>query len=450
MARETLKVHSKGGFTTIYNLTIRDNNLSNKSLGLLVKLLSLPENWNFSFNGIVAICKDGKSAVSSEMEELKASGYLYIDKVRDKDGTYLYNYNVYDTPQEELIKAYKERKLLKNKDISPEPDFPVLDNPELENQDTYQINNNKEEIIKDKKDKKLTNFKDDRFIELFIGEDYKWIIKRPVNIYALLLSWIYFLYRKMYITGIIGLIITGIVCRLYPSFIYIYIPIVMILSGIVFNPLYKAYANFRINRIREKNYGTDDFAIEQICQEKGGTNVVITLIVFLVFLIIMFRTYYKVIINNENTEFWTENSENRANCISNAKSDYKILTDKGVSGILEGAVCNIRRTNSTKSYDIYIKISNKDSNVDKYIYFKDGKDTVTIEGMSVDLQDLQNKNKENTITEEEKTALNRMLEIKDKYIKVSSDSNTEDELIRKRKNKDEKLNYVFSKDEILR
>ena len=40
MARETLKVHSKGGFTTIYNLTIRDNNLSNKSLGLLVKLLS--------------------------------------------------------------------------------------------------------------------------------------------------------------------------------------------------------------------------------------------------------------------------------------------------------------------------------------------------------------------------------------------------------------------------
>ena len=55
MARETLKVHSKGGFTTIYNLTIRDNNLSNKSLGLLVKLLSLPENWNFSFNGIVVL-----------------------------------------------------------------------------------------------------------------------------------------------------------------------------------------------------------------------------------------------------------------------------------------------------------------------------------------------------------------------------------------------------------
>ena len=87
MAKETLKIHSKGGFTTIYNLTIRDNNLSNKSLGLLVKLLSRSENWNFSFNGIVGICKDCKSAVSTEMEELKASGYLYIDKVRDKDGT---------------------------------------------------------------------------------------------------------------------------------------------------------------------------------------------------------------------------------------------------------------------------------------------------------------------------------------------------------------------------
>ncbi len=153
MAKETLKIHSKGGFTTIYNLTIRDNNLSNKSLGLLVKLLSLPENWNFSFNGIVAICKDGKSAVSTEMEELKASGYLYIDKVRDKDGTYLYNYNVYDTPQEELIRAYKEKKLFKNKGNNPDTDFPVLDNPELENQVIYQENNNKEIIIKDKKDK---------------------------------------------------------------------------------------------------------------------------------------------------------------------------------------------------------------------------------------------------------------------------------------------------------
>ena len=39
MARETLKVHSKGGFTKIYNLTIRDNNLSKKYLGVLIKLL---------------------------------------------------------------------------------------------------------------------------------------------------------------------------------------------------------------------------------------------------------------------------------------------------------------------------------------------------------------------------------------------------------------------------
>ena len=89
------------------------------------------------------------------MEELKAAGYLYIDKVRDKDGTYLYNYNVYDTPQEELIRAYKEKKSLKNKDSNPDTDFPVLDNPELENQVTYKENNIKEEVIKDKKDKKL-------------------------------------------------------------------------------------------------------------------------------------------------------------------------------------------------------------------------------------------------------------------------------------------------------
>ena len=67
--------------------------------------------------------------------------------------------------------------------------------------------------------KEMTNFKEDRLIEAFIGEDYKWIIRRPLNIYALLLSWVYFIYRKMYITGVLGLILTGVVCRLLPSFI---------------------------------------------------------------------------------------------------------------------------------------------------------------------------------------------------------------------------------------
>lgn len=303
----------------------------------------------------------------------------------------------------------------------------------------------------DKKSKKnITNFRDDRLIEAFTGEDYKWIIRRPINIYALLLSWMYFIYRKMYITGVVGLIITGIVYKFYPSFIIPYAIIVMILSGFLFNPIYRLYARIRIKRIKEKNYGTDDFTIEQICAEKGGTSLILALAIFLVFIIVMFRTYYRLTYNNENTKFWKENSENSANCISFAKSDYKILEDESVVGTLEEAVCDVRLTNTTKSYDIYIKIKDNEKNLYRFIYFKDNKDSISIEGINVSLEELQSKNGNNTITDAEKSTLSRLLEIKTEYTRIHEKSLEEDNLIKTRKNKSEKLNYIISKDEILR
>lgn len=298
--------------------------------------------------------------------------------------------------------------------------------------------------------KKITNFKDDRLIEAFTGEDYKWIIRRPFNIYAFFLSWVYFIYRKMYIIGVAGLAITGFVYKLFPSFIIPYAIIVMILSGFIFNPIYKLYAKFRISKIKDNNYGTDDFTLEQICSEKGGTSLIIALIIFAIFIIVMFRTFYRLTFNNENTRYWTENSENSANCISFAKSDYKLLQDNSVVGVLDEAVCNVRITNTTKSYDIYIKIQNKEKNTYRFIYFKDNKDSIAIEGMNITLEELQTKNGNNTITDEEKDMLKRLLEIKTEYNKILEKSVEEDALIKSKKNKSEKLNYIITKDEILR
>ena len=298
-----------------------------------------------------------------------------------------------------------------------------------------------------KSGKKLTNFKNDRFVEAYIGEDYKWVMKRPVNIYALLLSWIYFLYRKMYVIGIIGLIITGIVVRLFFPILIIYIAIVMILSGVLFNPIYKFVVDYRIKRIKEKNYGTDDFTLEQICQEKGGVNVIIPLIIFFIFLLIMFRTYYRIIINHENTKYWEENSQNKANCMSFVKNDFSLLGDNPETGTLMQAVCNISIVNSTKTYDVYIKF--KEDNNYKYVYFKDEKDFVSIDRTS-SLNKLQEKNRNNTITEEEKAELERLLQIKSNYNKFANKAEEEDRAIKENRNDNEKLNYIFTKDEILR
>lgn len=297
---------------------------------------------------------------------------------------------------------------------------------------------------------KLTNFKDDRLVEAFTGEDYKWIIRRPFNLYAFFLSWIYFLYRKMYITGLIGLVITGIVYKFFPSFVIPYAIIVMVLSGFLFNPLYKLYASIRIKSIRKHNYGSDDFTIEQICQQKGGTSLILTLVIFFIFLVVMIRTYYSFSINNENTKFWSENSENKANCTSMSKSSYRMLNEEEAAGVLEEAVCNVRRTNSTKSYDIYLKITNPETNTFRIVFFRDDKDSVTIEGVGVNLELLQDKNRNGIISEEETQLLNRTLEIRNQYTKIHDASIDEDRLIKTKKNKSEKINYIIPKDEILR
>ena len=126
MDSNRIRQHKTGNFTLIYNDTIKDTNIYNKSLGLLVKLQSLPDYWEFSFSGIVAICKDGKDSVKTQMDELKREGYLKIVKTRKKDGTYLYDYHIYDTPQ-------RERN-------NPAPDFPPLDNPALDNPQEYNTN----------------------------------------------------------------------------------------------------------------------------------------------------------------------------------------------------------------------------------------------------------------------------------------------------------------------
>lgn len=40
------------------NYHLMDKNLSLKAKGLLYFMLSLPENWNYSLNGICKVCKE--------------------------------------------------------------------------------------------------------------------------------------------------------------------------------------------------------------------------------------------------------------------------------------------------------------------------------------------------------------------------------------------------------
>lgn len=53
------RVEKNKNYTTMSNYHLRDKNLSNKACGLLSKMLSLPDAWDYTTRGLAAICKDG-------------------------------------------------------------------------------------------------------------------------------------------------------------------------------------------------------------------------------------------------------------------------------------------------------------------------------------------------------------------------------------------------------
>ena len=59
----------------------------------------------------------------------------------------------------------------------------------------------------------------------------------------MLFSCIYFIYKKIYIIGIPGLLIAGVLVLFQPVILIIYAVLSMVLSGIFFNKIYLWYAN---------------------------------------------------------------------------------------------------------------------------------------------------------------------------------------------------------------
>lgn len=76
--------------------------MSLKAKGLLSLMLSLPEGWDYSIAGLVAISKENESALKSTLNELKAFGYLVITKKMPNEtesGRIEYEYNIFEQPQ---------------------------------------------------------------------------------------------------------------------------------------------------------------------------------------------------------------------------------------------------------------------------------------------------------------------------------------------------------------
>ena len=80
------RVEKNHNYTVMSNYHLRDTGLTLKAIGLLSKMLSLTDEWDYTTRGLAAICKEGVDAIENTHKELELAGYIIRRQLRGKDG----------------------------------------------------------------------------------------------------------------------------------------------------------------------------------------------------------------------------------------------------------------------------------------------------------------------------------------------------------------------------
>ena len=89
----------RNNYTVMSNHHLLDKELTLKAKGLLSVILSLPENWDYSLDGLCALCKESYGTVKNTIDELKEFGYIEVVKLlpnQTKSGRIEYEYIVHE------------------------------------------------------------------------------------------------------------------------------------------------------------------------------------------------------------------------------------------------------------------------------------------------------------------------------------------------------------------
>lgn len=115
-------------YTKVSNELLKDKELSLSAKGLLITMLSLPDDWSYSTLGLTSIVKESKNTIHRLLKELESKNYLIRKSVRDDKGRFVkYDYIIYELPY---------------------PNIRDMELPDMEIRDDNKLNNNKDEIDK--------------------------------------------------------------------------------------------------------------------------------------------------------------------------------------------------------------------------------------------------------------------------------------------------------------
>ena len=87
-------------YTVMSNHHLRNRELSLKAKGLLSQMLSLPEKWDYTLQGLAYINREQIDAIRQAVHELKRAGYIVRTRERDNRGRLRGSeYTIYEEPQ---------------------------------------------------------------------------------------------------------------------------------------------------------------------------------------------------------------------------------------------------------------------------------------------------------------------------------------------------------------
>ena len=112
--------------------------ISLKAKGILALMLSLPDNWKFSIEGIASKCKESKECIGSAIKELESAGYIKRTMMHGDDGKItVMEYEIFEEPytvteaeehneEKPLTKERSEEKPLMDKPSTEKPSMDLL------------------------------------------------------------------------------------------------------------------------------------------------------------------------------------------------------------------------------------------------------------------------------------------------------------------------------------
>ena len=160
----------------------------------------------------------------------------------------------------------------------PQPDLGIPMPIPMDNNSMGMLNNQSEPY----QESINNSVEDDRLFRAFVGDKYYEVGRhRFFNIWGFIFGGTYLVYRKMYLLGILVIIIQN-VLSIYLHELLVFL-IVGGVIGLFFNIFYTMHVNNKIKDIKRRYNGN----LESICRAKGGTSFINMILFFIMYSIIL-------------------------------------------------------------------------------------------------------------------------------------------------------------------